>query len=231
MLTKKETDKIEQVRDEFKKGDNARQGNIDEFTRQWAQYRTILKPNENDEALTLVDSTGDFTGVTAPRWVCHLLGLRHKGVHILLRWNRPGPGNVFVFQVRSWNKSDSPGHLDISAAGHDTGGGVVSSIETAYREMEEELGLTKMELKGHQLIYKKGYESYDEKKSEHFFNAEWRDLYIGEITTEGLEKIQFLDHEVVGIYLCPENEAENLINQKKIPIANALKLSLPYCLE
>jgi hypothetical protein len=104
------------------------------------------------------------------------------------------------------------------------------SLESTYREMEEELGITRANLKGGELLYQKGYESYDENEENNFYNSEWRDVYVGEITTRGFDHIRFNDQEVVGLYLCPEPEARNLLKQNVIPLASALKCSLPLCL-
>ena len=42
--------------------------------------------------------------------------------------------------------------------------------------------------------------------------------------------IKFNDKEVVGLYFCPITEVSKILKQKYIPIASALKYSLPYCL-
>lgn len=221
---------IEKSRQIFDKGDNARQVDLDRFVAKWGNYKDVLRPNEKAEEFTLVNKEGGFLDLTASRWLCHLLNLRHKSVHILLKWKNPGLEDVFVLQIRDWNKSDSPGHLDISVGGHVVGGDVSNSIESAYRELEEELGISKAELRDGKLSFASGYESTDEREEDHFYNTEWRDVYLGEINTDGLEKIKFSDKEVVGIYLCPEYDSRNLLNQKIIPIASALKLSLPKLL-
>ncbi|MHA2254107.1 MAG: NUDIX domain-containing protein, partial [Candidatus Kariarchaeaceae archaeon] len=122
-------------------------------------------------------------------------------------------------------------HLDISVGGHVVGDGPNTTFETAYREMEEELGLIDGDLKDGELSFISGYESYDENKRQNFYNAEWRDILLGEITTEGFDKIRFSDKEVVGLYLCPISEANNLLTQKTMSIASALRLSLPKCLK
>ena len=95
---------------------------------------------------------------------------------------------------------------------------------------QEELGLEINDLKGGTLSFQGGYESYDEDESRSFYNAEWRDVYLGTLFTENFDKLRFSDGEVVGLYLCPEAEAENLLNQTFIPLANALRYSLPFCL-
>jgi 8-oxo-dGTP pyrophosphatase MutT (NUDIX family) len=71
--------------------------------------------------------------------------------------------------------------LDISVGGHVAGDGPNVSVETAYREMTEELGFEKDDLKEDGLSFVAAYESTDNDQSEYFYNTEWRDVYRGEI--------------------------------------------------
>jgi len=135
---------------------------------------------------------------------------------------------VLVAQVRSWDKNDSPGHLDISAAGHNKA--LTSSEQTAYEELEEELGLGRDALQGGYLSHKGGYASYVERPEDNFYNAQWCEIYTGRLTTEGLERITFRDAEVVGLYLCPISRVPSLLTQTQLPIASALKNTVPRCL-
>lgn len=188
------------------------------------------KPSEW-EIFPLVDEQGQNTGLTAPRWLCHLLGLRHRSVHVLLQWKSPGLGDVFIFQVRNWQKRDYPGHVDISVGGHVTlSEETQTPIDAAYREMQEELGLGKEDLLGRELVFRAGYAIYGEDESKNFYNAEWCDVYLATLGNQGFQKLHFVDNEVVGIYLCPQAEAKALLEQTIIPIAAGLKFSLPHCL-
>jgi len=38
----------------------------------------------DEETLFLLDDKGEFSGLKAPRWLCHLVGLPHGTVHVLL---------------------------------------------------------------------------------------------------------------------------------------------------
>jgi 8-oxo-dGTP pyrophosphatase MutT (NUDIX family) len=219
-------DELSKLRESLKKGETASQEQLDRICKIWE--KRVAPSDKDKELFVLVDSKGNFTQpkLTAPRWLCHLLALRHRCAHVLILWQSPSLGRVFVLQVRGWDKSDSPGHLDISVGGHVQE--EAAPEQTAYREMREEIGIRKDNLKGGKLIPHSGYESYNERAEDNFYNAEWRDVYLGEISS--LEKIRFKDKEVVGIYLCPESEAENLLEQRFIPVASALELSLPRCL-
>ena len=215
------------LRSKLSYGDNTTQSELDLLHDRLSAYKPLA--DAADEIFSLVDSQGKITELKASRWLCHLLGLRHKSVHVLLQWQSPSMGNVFIFQVRSWRKSDSPGHLDISVGGHVTADTVSPlGVDSAYREMKEELGLDRNDLIDKELLFRAGYKSYDQDESQGFYNAEWRDVYVGVL--ENLNKLGFSDGEVVGLYLCPESEAENLLSQTFIPLASALRLSLPLCL-
>ena len=186
-------------------------------------YKNQLRAGDKAELVAVVDSEGHSSDLIAPRWLCHLLGLRHRVVHILLVWQSAGMGRVFVFQVRHWNKDDLPGHVDISAGGHVTHSDNQNPpFDTAYREMEEELGI-KADSLTKPLIYCGGYLNYVERPVENLYDAEWCDVFVGTVSNTGFSQIHFADEEVVGLYLCPENEVENLITQTRIPMAGAIQ--------
>lgn len=220
---------LEDLRIKLNHGDNTSQLELDNILHKLEEYKSFLRSNEKDEIFDLVDKQGNILDLTAPRWLCHLLGLRHTSVHVLLRWQSPHLGKVYILQIRSWVKSDSPGHLDISVGGHVVGN-AETTIETAYKEMKEELGIDRLDLRNTELHQKAGYESYNFNEREHFYNSEWRDIFVGDVKTNIFNIIRFSDNEVVGLYLCPVVDTENLLNQKIIPLASALKLSLPKCM-
>jgi 8-oxo-dGTP pyrophosphatase MutT (NUDIX family) len=226
MITKSE---LQKLRQELKRGDKTSQDRLDAIHDHLKKFKKALVKDRSDELFVLVRSDGKSSQLTTPRWLCHLLGLRHRCAHVLLWWDSPQFGRTFILQVRSWAKSDSPGHLDISVGGHVKGNN--SSEDTAYKEMKEELGIAKSDLMVRHLSYVGGYESFNSRENDNFYNAEWRDVYVGELTTRNLGKIQFKDKEVVGLYLCPNGQARKLLKQDKIPIASALDLSLPKCMK
>lgn len=222
--------KLNIFRVKLKNGDTTSQKEINTICKELNSFKNRFCSNEKDEILYLVDTHGKINGLKAPRWLCHLFGLRHRCIHILLRWRSPDLGDVFILQVRSWTKSDFPGHLDISVGGHIVGESQSIVIQTAYKEMEEELGITQSDLIGRRLFFSTEYESKSKDEWKYFYNTEWRFVFKGEISTNRFDKIRFCDNEVVGIYLCPESEATKLLGQKFIPIANGLKESLQYCI-
>lgn len=180
--------------------DSVDSAELERIEEAWKDRRDNLRPGEKDEEFGIVDSMGKPLNITAPRWLCHLFGLRHRCAHVLVRWTTPGLGRVLVLQVRSWSKSDSPGHVDISVGGHVVG--CATSEYTAYTEMQEELGISRSDLIGEKLLTRGGYQNEPEDRG-NFYNVEWRDVYVAD--------------------LIPELEAKNLLKKEKIPLASALK--------
>jgi len=185
-----------------------------------------FEPPEGAERarLPLVDPGGRPTGLKAPRWLCHLLGLRHLCVHVVLRWEgstaaATAPGPMLVLQVRSFSKREWPGCLDL-VGGHVEGD--QTPEEAAYAELEQELGLSYKHLKA-ELTPLGSYPSYDAPPETGLCDAEWRKLYLGELTPRALEEVGFRDGEVAGLCLWPEREIFYLLEQEKIPLASGLR--------
>lgn len=161
-----------------------------------------------EERFDLCDDDGRPTGVTAPRWLCHLLGLRHRAVHILL-W---APNGLAVLQVRSPHKAYWPGLIDISVGGHVRAG--QSYLEAAWSEMEEELGLTPPLLAPPGLTPAGEPQPDDEpdpRQSPWLCNRQFNQLYAARLTADGLASARFRDGEVCALYLCPPREIDRLL--------------------
>lgn len=113
------------------------------------------------EILDIVDENGVPTGRTIDRETAHRDGIRHRTSHVwvarlgadyVCRENNGWldgtcdvarqmlAGVELLLQRRSPNKDSHPGCLDISSAGHIPAG--CGYIESALRELEEELGIT-----------------------------------------------------------------------------------------
>jgi isopentenyldiphosphate isomerase len=94
-----------------------------------------LFPLMNNELLFVVDENDCVLDVRA-RHIVHADGLRHRAVHILVFDEK---GRLFL-QKRSMKKDLNAGQWDTSAAGHVDAG---EDYEiSAFREIEEELGIT-----------------------------------------------------------------------------------------
>ncbi|MHA6529150.1 NUDIX hydrolase [Paenibacillus sp. BAC0078] len=90
----------------------------------------------NEEILTTFDAQGNVTG-TAPRDEVHRKGLWHETFHCWFVQQR-GDDLYIYLQLRSKDKRDYAGLLDITAAGHLLAG---ETAMDGIREVEEELGL------------------------------------------------------------------------------------------
>lgn len=88
------------------------------------------------EPLLIVDDDGNTIG-QAPRGLAHRVGLRHRTVFVLII----SPSNKLLLQKRGKGAASSPFRLDISVGGH-VMFGENDLLESAVREMQEELGIT-----------------------------------------------------------------------------------------
>ena len=92
------------------------------------------------ELLDIVDEQGKPTGKVRERSLIHRYGDRHRTAHVWI--TRPNAGGSFdvLLQKRAETKESYPGCYDISSAGHIPAG--CGYVESALRELEEELGIT-----------------------------------------------------------------------------------------
>jgi 8-oxo-dGTP diphosphatase len=88
------------------------------------------------ELIEVLTPAGDPTGVRKPKPLIHRDGDWHRAAHI---WIVTPDGRILL-QRRSVRKENNPGLWDVSAAGHLSAG--EGAVESAVREVEEELGLT-----------------------------------------------------------------------------------------
>lgn len=215
------------TRSKIDKGNNTNQDEIDVLSKKLLPFQKEFLPNEAKEDLFLVDSLGRFNGLHAPRWLCHLLGLRHKVVHLILSFSNEKLGEMLILQLRDWDKSDSPGHVDLAVGGHITNPNQLSSKEYLHKELKEELGIESKLLMSKSLELISSYSGESRGKNDAFYNVEWVDLYKAQLKSNWTKHFNFIDNEVVGLFLCPKDSAEDFISQNRIPIAPGLKLSLP----
>lgn len=205
---------------------NFSQEDIERLESEFSPWRNILLPGESDEVLGICDASGHLSGITAPRWLCHLLGLRHQAVHILLGWQSPKLGLCWVLQLRSWDKADAPAHLDISAAGHVSYKFSSEPEKVALQELNEELGIEVHKFIETGLKVIPAYEMTNRSSNPNFRNREWCHLYYAEISQDQWNNINFNDGEVSGLMLVPASQSNSLLNSEILPQAAALKYSL-----
>lgn len=133
------------------------------------------------ELLDIVDEDGNPTGETVDREVAHARGIRHRTSHVWIARRRNHKVELLL-QKRCMTKDSHPGCYDISSAGHIPAG--VGFVESALRELQEELGIT---AQPGELIYcgvRKGM---------------YEDTFYGR---------RFIDNQVSNVYLLWENDLE-----------------------
>ena len=91
------------------------------------------------ELFDVIDEDGNKTGQVKERGVAHRDGTLHATVHIWIVRPNQESGYDVLLQKRSECKDSNPGAYDISSAGHVSAGDEL--MESALREMEEELGI------------------------------------------------------------------------------------------
>ncbi|HIQ05461.1 MAG TPA: NUDIX domain-containing protein [Anaerolineae bacterium] len=211
---------LQQVRAELAGGDTLRSQDVNDLEALWRPR--LLIPEREEEQFDLIGTNGRPTGVVAPRWLCHLLGLRHWAVHVVLR----SPQGMTVLQVRSRHKADWPGLLDLAVTGHVRAG--QGLCEAAIAELGEELGVVLHHLTNGKL--ERVGEPYLRRDTDPirplFLNVQFNAIYKGSLTPAGMAALHFRDREVEAIYLCREEEVERIVREST-HAAPALRYSWP----
>ena len=194
----------------------------------WAQLRRQVA-RQGDAA------DGSTRGVAGPRWLFHLLGLRHRAAEVGLSTET----GLILLQRRSALKEEWPGAFDMAVAGHivQSNDGSDGDFESgAWKEIGEEIGLS-IESAESQLV--EGcllpvdgphfcFEA-DERRNPPFFDAEVRQIYAATLTGHGLAGLHFADREVAGILLVNPDTAWRILKEEDI--ASGLRYSLPRYLD
>jgi isopentenyldiphosphate isomerase len=158
------------------------------------------------------------------RWLCHLVGLRHRTVEIFLDLPGVEEGHTLV-QVRGMDKIEAPGAFDIPCAGH------ASDTETAEealrKELGEELNLTPEDLDDLHLITRYLSPARSVLGSI-LLNEEYRFLYRARIQPAAVPHIRFRDGEVAGLALFNFAELCELAQRYPERIASGLGDALGY---
>lgn len=197
---------------------------VDALIQRWQPIAQPLP--KHHEPFDLVTCDGETTGAIAPRWLCHLLGLCHRTVHLVLRT----PQDWLALQVRG-PQVDWPGLLDLSVTGHVRAG--LSWQQATQREAAEELGLDLTPAAG--MLTPAGlatvgspyrrYEADSINPPVHICHV--TQIFAATLTPAGLASLSFADGEVAGLYLCSLAEIERLLAREPQRIAPGLVQSLP----
>ena len=174
----------------------------------------------DEERMLLLDKNGDFNGQKAPRWLCHLIGLRHGTVHIIL-WSAHSQPRI-LFQLRSRMKKDFPLNIELSVTGHI--GMENDWLVSAYREMQEEIGLTAENLAGNLIFVGNNFISYDDDKN-NFHDREFVKIYTQRLRPSGIASLSPSENEVEKIYFISEDNISGIYAEFKV--APGLKHTFP----
>lgn len=194
------------------------------------RWQPVVRPlPKHQEPFDLVTCDGETTGVVAPRWLCHLLGLCHRTVHLVLRT----PQDWLALQVRG-RHVDWPGRLDLSVTGHVRAG--LSWQQAMQREAAEELGLDltleagAVEPPGLLVVGQPYRRSEADSLNPPVHICHVTQVFMATLTATGLASLRFADGEVVGLYLCSLAEIDQLLAEGSQRIAPGLVQSLPVYL-
>jgi len=160
-----------------------------------------------------------------PRWLCHLVGFRHRAVHLFI--DHPTAVEYTLVQVRGFDKTESPGQFDLPTAGHVVG--LDTTTNTLIKELEEELGLSQDDILALQPVG--SYEYCGAMDEPGFRNVEFRAIYIGCLKPDALDKARFVDHEVAALSVFSLSEIETLIERFPERVASGLAGSFPMYLK
>lgn len=155
------------------------------------------------ELLDIRDLTGNLTGQIKERKEIHREGYIHGTSHVFITRMKDGICEVLL-QKRAEDKDSFPGCYDISSAGHIPAG--QDYVESALRELEEELGLI---ADANDLIFLGLHEGYS------------KEIFYGE---------PFINHEVSKVFLYTKEVDESSLRLQKEEISSVKWFDLEECI-
>ncbi|QDZ20448.1 NUDIX hydrolase [Chloropicon primus] len=133
---------------------------------------TTTTTTAREELFDLVDEKCKPLGITKARSLVHRDGDWHQAVHV---WVMIWDTWEVVMQQRVLEKDSWPGMWDISSAGHISAGG--EPLESAQREVEEELGL-KLPKEAFRYLFLHKQEFEGKFHGKKFVNNEFNHVYL-----------------------------------------------------
>jgi len=220
--------RLDRVRNQFGFGEELRQDDIHQVLAQFPELPPMA------ESLLIVNPDGSPTDahLLADRRLCHLFGWRHRCPQIFLLTQ---DATKLIIQIRSEDKDEAPGKLDLTVGGHVKGGhGDPEEFRTAaVEEMSEELGLRESDIEGGALISigqsvaTYNIETHDNPLFD-IHNAEVRRIYHGVLAHGAFDRVHFADGEIAALQLVGLAEAWSLLERDDI--ASGLRFCLPIYL-
>ncbi|MBN2311424.1 MAG: hypothetical protein JXR94_20775 [Candidatus Hydrogenedentes bacterium] len=157
------------------------------------------------------------------RWLAHLIGFRHRAIHVFL--DHPVLSEYTFVQFRSLSKCGYPGCFDIAVGGHTKGAAAIE--DTVATEIAEELGFdVERDIQG--LVPIAVYEHIDPPARLAFRDVEYRTVMAGRLTEPALGRCRFMDGEVAALCLFLTHELQALIDTHPERIASGLLGSFPH---
>lgn len=156
------------------------------------------------EILDIVNENGKPTGKTVEREAAHASGIRHRTSHVWLVRKVKGKWQVLL-QKRSHDKDSYPDCYDSSSAGHIPAG--VGFVESAIRELKEELGLDAAEDEIH-------YCGVRVSRRDSIFHGRL-----------------FCDNQVSNVYIIGRDINESDVTVQKEEVDSVLWMDLDECVE
>lgn len=159
-----------------------------------------------EELIDELDENGNKTGKIVTRTQIHKQGLWHRIIVVSII----DKNGHLLMQQRSHNKDSNPSKWDVSVAGHVSSG--QTSIETALREVSEELGIV---INEEELKYILTYKN-SRKIKENYIDKQIYDCYIVNKEEININDIKMQESEVEQVKLCELKEFKELIEEKKV---------------
>jgi 8-oxo-dGTP pyrophosphatase MutT (NUDIX family) len=157
------------------------------------------------------------------RWLAHLIGFRHRAIHLFL--DHPHHPDCTFVQIRSLSKYNSPGLFDMAVGGHVEG--LDSREDSVQRELQEELGLNA----DHDLnsLFEIGTYNIEIKDFQpNYQEVEHTTVYRATIEPEAFGRIQFQESEVGGLVLFKRSELEKWMDRSPERFGGGLLDSWPH---
>lgn len=149
-----------------------------------------------DELFDVITEDGAPTGVVKRRADVHRDGDWHRAIHVWV-WGVKDSEAFLLYNLRGRHKDTWPGVLDVTVGGHLAAG---ETVEQAYREIEEEIGIVADPAKLHYLETRKA---------------------CGQVERELQDTFLYRDDRPLGDYRPNPAELEGLV---ELSLANAVML-------
>lgn len=154
-----------------------------------------------EEYFDVLDENGEKTGRTKLRREVHRNGDWHRAVDVFVV-----KGDEVLLQKRCATKDSYPDTWDLSCGGHITAG--EDSLETAVRELEEELGL---KARPEELEFVGSFKA-SARPAPDFVNNSFNDMYILRTEAE-ISELRFQEEEISALKYVPIREFREMVRR------------------